>query len=174
MNWAVKLILLGVVVLAIASTTTAPVDPEVYVEYSEETISSAPPSVQMYHYIRKYAREYDIPEEYAFSVAYQETGYRGPLHFTYQPNQTSFAGAKGAMQIMPATAAFIQGKRVSDRQLLHDIELNVLISMKLLRRLKRQYKDWGLAFGAYNTGRPCVNEYARKVLNQHYNWITSI
>lgn len=173
MNWKVKVCLLIVVVTAVIATTR---DPTLNCEeqYTNKQLASAPASIQMYHYIRKYAREYNIPEEYAFSVAYLETGYRGPLHFSYLPNQTSFAGAKGAMQIMPATAAFIQGRKISDRSLLHDIELNVKISMKLLARLKRLYKDWGLVFGAYNTGRPCVNEYARKVLDQHYNWITSI
>ena len=29
----------------------------------------------------------------------------------------------------------------------------------------------GLAFGAYNTGSPCVNRYAREILNCNYNWI---
>ena len=35
----------------------------------------------------------------------------------------------------------------------------------MLKKLKRIHGDWKLAFGAYNTGRPCVNGYAEKVYN---------
>lgn len=172
MKWRILItIIVGIAVFKLLPTNPTPSqDPSV----SEAYLQQAPASVQLYYYIKKYAAEYNIPESYAFAIAFQETGYRGPLHFNYRPNQTSFAGAKGAMQIMPATAQFIQGRKVSDQKLLHDIELNVKISMKLLSRLKRIYKDWGLVFGAYNTGRPCINEYARKVLNRNYHWIKSI
>ena len=55
-------------------------------------------------------------------------------------------------------------------KLMSDINLNVMISMKLLRRLHNKYNDWGLVFGAYNTGRPCINRYARNILAEQYIW----
>jgi soluble lytic murein transglycosylase-like protein len=172
MKWRILItIIVGVAVFKLLPTNPTTIQES---SVSEVYLQQAPASVQLYYYIKRYAAEYNIPESYAFAIAFQETGYRGPLHFNYRANQTSFAGAKGAMQIMPATAQFIQGKKISDQKLLHDIELNVKISMKLLSRLKRIYKDWGLVFGAYNTGRPCINEYARKVLNRNYHWIKSI
>lgn len=134
-----------------------------------EVYSSA--SVQMYFYIKKYAKEFRIPEAYAFSLAYQETRYQGPMDLRYNQAQTSFAGALGPMQVMPSTAEMIYGKKVSNHRLLTDVKLNVFISMKLLRRLHNQYKNWGLVFGAYNTGRPCINEYATNILNKKYFWI---
>jgi len=136
---------------------------------STEVVNQAP-EVQMYYYIKKYSKQYDIPEEYAFSLAYQETRYRGPFDTLYKHNQTSYAGALGPMQIMPATAKLICGEVVPKAKLKNDIQLNVLISMKLLRRLHDKYKKWGLVFGAYNTGRPCVNKYAKRILKKQFTW----
>jgi hypothetical protein len=130
------------------------------------------PEIQMYYYIKKYSQEYEIPEGYAFSLAYQETRYRGPFDSLYKHNQTSKAGALGPMQIMPATAKLICGKPIPKKVLKEDIKLNVMISMKLLRRLHDRYKNWGLVFGAYNTGKPCVNKYAKRILKKQFNWAT--
>jgi hypothetical protein len=41
------------------------------------------------------------------------------------------------------------------------MELNIMTSMKLLNKLFKQYKDWSLVCGWYNTGKPIINEYAR-------------
>lgn len=136
---------------------------------TSEIVNSSP-SIQMYFYIKRYAEQYNIPEAYAFSLAYQETRYGGPLDLDYNHKQTSYAGALGPMQIMPATAKLIYGKTVPKHKLMSDIKLNVKISMKLLRRLHDKYNDWGLVFGAYNTGRPCINQYAKNILNKQYIW----
>ena len=144
-------------------------------EYKDvELTKGAPPSIQLYYYIKKYAKEFDIPESYAFSLAYQETTYRGPLHLYYNHRQVSYAGALGPMQIMPGTAKWMMGKTISNDKLKNDIDLNVYISMKLLRHLHDTYNNWGLAFGAYNTGRPMINQYAKNILNKQYDWIDKI
>ncbi len=149
----------------------ARVDDDPYLEGVDSiTIINSAPSIQMYFYIKKYAAEFEIPEAYAFSLAYQETRYQGPLDLTYNHKQTSFAGALGPMQIMPATAKLIIGKPVSNSKLKNDIKLNVMISMKLLRRLHNTYGSWGVVFGAYNTGRPCINGYAHDILDKKYIW----
>lgn len=128
------------------------------------------PSIQMYYYIQKYADKYDIPLDYAYAVAYQETKYGGPLDIKYNPAQTSYAGAVGPMQIMPGTAKWMMGRTISSAELRTNLELNVEISMKLLRHLYDQYHNWKLVFGAYNTGRPMVNQYAINVYNKQYHW----
>ena len=165
---------LSLAILAFAIRTTnkmARVDDDPYLEGVDSiTIINSAPSIQMYFYIKKYAAEFEIPEAYAFSLAYQETRYQGPLDLTYNHKQTSFAGALGPMQIMPATAKLIIGKPVSNNKLKNDIKLNVMISMKLLRRLHNTYGSWGMAFGAYNTGRPCINGYAHDILDKKYIW----
>jgi hypothetical protein len=43
--------------------------------------------------------------------------------------------------------------------------------MRILRDLKDTYGTWGKAFGAYNTGKPIVNNYSKKILKKSYNWV---
>jgi soluble lytic murein transglycosylase-like protein len=133
-----------------------------------------PPCLQMYYYIEKYSEEYKIPRKYAYGVAYAETRYRGPFDWKYNHAQTSYAGALGPMQIMPATAKLINGRPIPNSTLKSDIELNVETSMKLLRRLKNKYGDWKVVFGCYNTGRPIVNDYAHKVYNYDPQWAPTV
>lgn len=125
-----------------------------------------PPCIRLHECIVKYAEEYEIPMDYAFGIAYQETRYSGAFHWKYDHRQTSFAGALGPMQVMYATAKGLFPKREFTReQLRDDIDFNVHCSMKLLRRLYERHGDWKLVFGAYNTGRPLVNGYAINVYN---------
>ena len=126
---------------------------------------TSPPCLQMFYLIDKYAEEYNIPRNYAFGIANTESGYKGPFHWAYTQSLTSSAGAVGAMQIMPQYAhPYVDGPFTRD-QLRDDIEMNVKASMRILRKLRDKHGDWQLAFGAYNTGRPCVNGYAVKVAN---------
>ena len=74
------------------------------------------------------------------------------------------------MQVMPATSRLINKEKVTKEKLKNDIAYNVRTSMKLLRRLHDKYKDWKLVFGAYNTGRPMINQYALNVYNYQPNW----
>jgi soluble lytic murein transglycosylase-like protein len=128
-------------------------------------ILNAPTAVKMFNSIQKYSEEYDIPIRYALGIAYAETRYKGPFHWSYNPSQRSSAGALGPMQIMPATANGIWGRSISRDDLISDIDLNVETSMMVLRNLYNRYKNWKIVFGCYNTGRPCVNGYAEKVYN---------
>lgn len=131
------------------------------------------PSMKMYNSILKYAEEYNIPKEYAFGVAYQETRYKGPVDTLYKGSHRSKAGALGPMQIMYTTAKlYIKKDEVLTKKLLkNDIDLNVKLSMRILRDLKDTYGTWGKALGAYNTGKPVVNKYAKNILKKSYNWV---
>ena len=135
----------------------------IYMGASDSELPS-PPCVQVHNCIEKYADEYNIPIRYAYGVAYQETRYSGPLDWDYNHAQISSAGAVGPMQIMYQTARMLfPDKNFSKEDLKNDIDFNVHCSMKLLRRLYDKYGNWKLAFGAYNTGRPMVNQYAENV-----------
>jgi len=121
---------------------------------------NSPTCLHMYNIIEKYRKEYDVPAYIAYNVAYKETGYRGPFHWSYNPFRTSYAGAEGPMQIMPSTARGLLKRKISRQELRTDLELNVETSMYYLRRLKNRYGSWSLACGFYNTGYPQVNSYA--------------
>ena len=125
----------------------------------------APTPIKMFNSIENYSKKYDVPLKYALGVAYVETRYSGPFHWSYNPCQKSPSGALGPMQIMPSTANSIWDKSISRSDLASDIDLNVETSMKVLRKLHNKYGDWKLVFGCYNTGKPCVNEYANRVYN---------
>ena len=67
--------------------------------FDSTNMDQAEPEVQMYYYIKKYSKQYNIPTKYAFSVAYIESLYRGPCDKNYKHNVTSCCGALGPMQI---------------------------------------------------------------------------
>ena len=131
------------------------------------------PAQRLYASIMTYAKQYEIPLHIVFNVARIETGYRGPFHDNYNHKQTSKAGALGPMQIMPQYASAYAGFKVKKPVLKDSIELNVQISMKMLREWYNRYNDWGKATGAYNTGRPIINSYARNAMKKNYidHWI---
>lgn len=127
--------------------------------YDMGSSQEAPISLKMYYLIEKYSKKYQIPRYIAYNVAFLETGYKGPFHWSYNPHQESFAGAVGPMQIMPKTGKWLTNGSTTKSDLKMDIELNVSLSMKLLRQLHDQYNNWGVVCGWYNTGRPVINEY---------------
>ncbi len=132
-----------------------------------------PTPLKMYELIDHYSDVYNIPKHIAFNVAYLETKYKGPFDWKYKPNLSSSAGAVGPMQIMPKTANYINSQKVSKDNLRNDIELNIKTSMKLLNRLHKQYSNWKIVCGAYNTGRPIINSYANFCVNNtnyQKNW----
>lgn len=143
--------------------------PDIYVK--KQIDKNDPPCLQMYFYISKYAKKYNVPLDYAFGLAYQETRYMGPFHWKFKPNQKSFANAVGPMQIIPSTADGIWKRKVDRDSLKNNIELNVETSMKFLRLLKDRYKEWDLVFGYYNTGQILVNQYALNIINKNYKWV---
>ncbi len=133
-----------------------------------------PTPLKMYELIEHYAEVYDIPKHIAFNVAYLETKYKGPFDWKYKPNLSSSAGAVGPMQIMPKTANYIHSQKISKDNLKNNIELNIKTSMKLLNHLHKQYPNWKIVCGYYNTGRPIVNSYANFCVNNtnyQKNWI---
>lgn len=130
-----------------------------------ETLQSAPPCIQMYYYVSKYSTEYNIPKKYAFGIAYQESRYKGPDDWKYKHSLKSNAGAVGPMQIMPKYAHPFVDVDFTEEDLQTDIDMNVKASMRIMKMLYEKHKDWRLALGAYNTGHPCINDYAIKVIN---------
>lgn len=159
------LLLSSVIILSSLNVKETYTDDEILSNKIEEIKmgggQTSPTSLKMYELIEKYSKLHSIPKYIAYNIAYLETRYQGPFHWNYKPNQTSSVGAVGPMQIMPATAKFINKTYVSTNVLRNDIELNIETSMKLLEHLYERYSDWALVCGCYNTGRPIINGYAK-------------
>ena len=117
-------------------------------------------SLQMYESIEHWSDSFGIPKYIAYNVAYLETRYQGPFDFDYNHKQTSSAGAVGPMQIITRWAQPYVRKRITAKELRNNIDLNVMISMKMLRKWYSIHHDWTLACGAYNSGQPIRNAYA--------------
>ena len=128
---------------------------------------------RMFESITFYSDSFNVPINIAFNVAYLETTYRGPHDTLYVHKKTSKAGAVGPMQIMPQYASYYAGFKVTKQQLKDSLELNVMISMKILSENYKKTKNWMKTLGKYNTGKPCVNGYARKGVIEDYkkNWV---
>ena len=137
---------------------------------SKKMTPNDPPCLQMYYYIEQYADSFDIPKNYAYGIAYKETRYEGPFHWTYNHKKTSKGGAVGPMQIKPSTTRTVSDEKFTVTKLKNNIELNVKTSLKLVRQLYDKYGNWKLAFGCYNTGKPIVNNYAVFVYNYKADW----
>lgn len=77
----------------------------------------------------------------------------------YQVNATSRAGARGLMQLMPATARTlnVQGAAIVDA------EANVDGGARLLRQLHTRFNDFNLTLAAYNAGEGAVRKYGNQV-----------
>lgn len=168
MNWDHKIrsifVIVSLAAIAIfmgASTKQSAVDTDQRVQNRIQ----GPPCVQVYRAIEKYAPENGVPKRIAYNVALHETGYKGPLDIKYKANLVSSTGAAGPMQILPSTATYLAGRKVSREELLTDVNLNVKLSMKMLSDLKKRYGSWDIALGYYNTGYPVVNDYARSIAN---------
>lgn len=128
------------------------------------------PCQQLNEALIKYSKQYGIPLKYCYALAYAETRYQGPKHFSYKHNKISSAGARGALQVMPSTANRICKRKVDLDSLKNDINLNVMIAMKLLRRCKDKFGSWDKVFSFYNSGRTEINQYALNIINKEYKW----
>ena len=130
-------------------------------------------ALRMYRAIMLYSGMYNVPKHVAFNIAHLETTYRGPQDSTYNPSRVSKMGAMGPMQIRYKYASYFAERKVTKDELRDSIEFNVNLSMKILAQNYKRFKSWAKAAGAYNTGRPIVNRYAKEAVKKNYkrNWL---
>lgn len=129
-------------------------------------VNISPNSLKIYYLIKKYSKEYNIPEKYLYNVIELETGYTGPFHYEYLHSQTSYMGAEGPFQLMLPTAKFISNNNnLTKYDIRYNIELNVELAIKYIDYLRNRYNNWAIVFAIYNTGRPIINNYAKKVIS---------
>jgi soluble lytic murein transglycosylase len=104
--------------------------------------------------IRQQAREKDLDPALIAAVIYEESKFR---------DQTSHAGARGLMQITPATARFIakdSGGTAFTQADLATPQVNISYGAYYLRYLMRRYDGHeGLVAAAYNAGETNVDKW---------------
>ncbi|MDX1401754.1 MAG: lytic transglycosylase domain-containing protein [Kiloniellales bacterium] len=105
-------------------------------------LSNHYPREEIKSIVRQEARRIGVPVSLALAVAHAESN--------FDPNAESHAGARGVMQIMPATAL---GEYGITPDLLWEPRLNVRIGLHFLNRLIRRYDGRvDLALSYYNGG----------------------
>lgn len=167
--WVVSLFCMFIVIIAWTNTKDENLRYSKPVNSHKQIINQIP-SIRLYDAIVLYSKKYDIPLNYALGIAYTETNYESPYDFDYNHAQSSSAGAVGPMQVMLSTAKYVwNNDTLSTTRLKTDIDFNVETSMKVLKHYKDKHKDWKKTFGAYNTGKPVINNYAIKVFNYKPN-----
>lgn len=96
--------------------------------------------------VRRYARQYGLDENLVFAVIKMESD--------FDPYAVSRAGARGLMQLMPATASEM---RVND---LYDAAQNIAGGTQYLAKLLKVFHgDLEMALAAYNAGPETVKRY---------------
>jgi soluble lytic murein transglycosylase len=107
--------------------------------------------------IRQQAAEKELDPALIAAVIYEESRFR---------DQTSPAGAKGLMQIVPDTAHFIARKSGGTEFELRDLgtpQINIQYGSWYLRYLIRKYEgNETLAIAAYNAGQRNVDAWVRR------------
>ena len=99
------------------------------------------------------ARSYDIDPLLLHAIARVES--------RHNPAAVSHAGARGLMQVMPATAGRF-GVHTAGH--LHDAPVNLEVSAAYLKTLQRRFgNDLTLVLAAYNAGEGAVERHGRRV-----------
>jgi soluble lytic murein transglycosylase len=111
--------------------------------------------------IRQQANDKNLDPSLIAGVIYVESRFR---------DQTSHAGAKGLMQLMPATADYIARKSGGTRFVqgdLADPQINIAYGSWYLRYLLQRYHgNEALALAAYNAGEGKVDEWWREAADR--------
>lgn len=111
--------------------------------------------------IRQQANDKNLDPSLIAAVIYVESRFR---------DQTSHAGAKGLMQIMPSTADYIARKSGGTRFVqgdLADPQINIAYGSWYLRYLHERYHgNTILALAAYNAGEGKVDEWWRNAADR--------
>ncbi len=103
--------------------------------------------------IAEAARTHSVDPLLLHAVIKQESGYRAAA--------TSSAGARGIMQVMPATGRQLG---VRDAGLLYDPAVNINAGARLLSQLWRTFEgDLDLVLAAYNAGEGAVRKYGNTI-----------
>jgi len=113
------------------------------------------------------ARNYKINPAWAFAIARRES--------SFMADANSSAGAKGLMQVMPATAKQLQKRKITNKRLM-DVKENIKLGTKYLKRLLDRHEgNQVLATAAYNAGPYRVKKWLKGLKSMPADiWIETI
>ncbi len=118
-------------------------------------------NIYLYHYAYPSASDLDISKdiekELVYGVIKQESA--------FDPKAISRVGARGMMQVMPATASKVSKKiklNYSKERLTSDTQYNIKIGSYYLYTLAEEYDSYLLALIGYNAGPRRIRKWIKK------------
>jgi soluble lytic murein transglycosylase len=147
------LLLVGAAAAALALLTIKP--------WADKAVQELSLPLRHEDVIRQQAKDKNLDPTLIAGVIYVESRFR---------DQTSHAGAKGLMQLMPSTADYIARKSGGTRFVqgdLADPQINISYGSWYLRYLLQHYHgNVALALAAYNAGEGKVDEWWREAADR--------
>jgi soluble lytic murein transglycosylase len=144
------------VLLALVAAASAIVAAAVFSPWADKAVKELRLPLRHDDVIRQQAKDKNLDPALIAGVIYVESRFR---------DQTSHAGAKGLMQLMPSTADYIARKSGGTRFVqgdLADPQINIAYGSWYLRYLLQRYHgNTVLALAAYNAGEGKVDEWWR-------------
>lgn len=101
--------------------------------------------------VRSAAERFGVEDNFVWAVMRQESA--------FNPNATSWVGAAGLMQLMPATAKSEAASLKMDRYNLYNPGQNILLGTAHIARLMKSFEREELAAAAYNAGSGAVRRW---------------
>jgi hypothetical protein len=131
---------------AVAEAVVAPVIPHSFAQPPTETAAGAPPPIGVPELVARIAAQHSLPPELIHSVIQVESN--------YNPYAVSSKGARGLMQLIPATA-----RRFGVADVFNPAD-NIQGGARYLKYLLDLYGgNYPLALAAYNAGEGAVARY---------------
>ena len=107
------------------------------------------------------ADRWGVPRAFALAVAWQESG--------WQQRVTSYAGAVGVMQLMPATADWVGQTMLGEHVDIHGTRSNVGAGVRLLKHYLQRYGgNRDLVLAAYYQGQAAVDRHGIYAVSRPY------
>ena len=110
---------------------------------------------QLQSIVTHYSGEYGVPEYVIYAVIKTESG--------FDSGAESDVGARGLMQIMPATFDWLVSITQDGYEagMMFDPDTNIRYGTYYLSYLYLKYSDWNTVYAAYNAGPDKVDEWLR-------------
>lgn len=117
--------------------------------------SDSPDQLLYHEYVEAASEEFGVPESVIYAVIYCESN--------FEADAVSSAGAKGLMQMMPATFQELQGylKETHSQDALLEPEISIRYGTYYLSRMYKRFENWETAFAAYNAGPTIVSKWLK-------------
>lgn len=125
-------------------------------EKTKDAENSQEPEKLLYQqYVTAASHEFDVPESVIYAVIYCESN--------FDAQAVSAVGAKGLMQMMPATFREMQGylKETHSEDALLNPEISIRYGTYYLSRMYKHFGNWETAFAAYNAGPTIVSKWLK-------------